>query len=355
VSNKIIVDSINGNLIRGGSIARCRTEGDADVVQYGDAIRITDPDLQFVYINGHVMADPDIAFDGLNSTARFNVGTADAMLSGRLQAIGFTEQATPANSHQIAPTMRFSSIVQHILESHTNLIYNATTMPDGPIIDADYDTGNDVAINRYNVYETNNLWSTLVNSLSGGETGGIQFYRPYFTRDNAFRYKATPHHRAASITSKGTFTKSTILGRVRVTQNSRKFGQAQVSGVSNGDVIFDAVDPASPLDGAIWEIFQGVYTDSQARSDGQAEGLYKWLSRLYTVEIEVRPELLLHEGLDIGDKVVIDYDGPAEDIITGHGMHIDFNNHEFIIYGYDVQFEPEFNSGRAFLTLESVE
>lgn len=353
MDNKIITRSITGNLKQGGSLARCETNGDTDIVKRGEAIRLTDPSGEFTYLVGHVIDEPSIDFDGLNSVARFTVGTANYAATGRLQAIGFTEQASPTNSHQISPTMRFSSMVQHILEDHSNLIYNATSMPDGPITDTDYDTGNDVAINRYNIRQSNNFWSTLVNSLSGGEQGGIQFYRPYLTKLNAFRYKPAPHYR--TITSKGTFTKNSILGTVKITQHTRKTAQVNIAGIANGDVLYSAKYPASPLDGEIFELTQGVYTDSQSRTDDHAEGLYKWLSRLYTVRIEIRPDLFLQESLDIADKVIINYDGPAEDATNGNGVRINLDNHEFIIYGYEFNNDPANQSAKVFLDLESVE
>lgn len=354
MTDNIITESITGNLKQGGTLARCYVEGDSDAVQRGDSVRLSDPSGQYVYLIGNVLDDPSIQLTGLNSRAVFTVGTANYLSSGRLQAIGFTEQASPVNSHQITPTMRFSSMVQHILEAHSNLIYNATSMPDGVVVDTDYDTGNDVAIARYNVRESNDFWGTIVNNLSGGEQGGIQFYRPYFTKLNGFRYKAAPHFRASSITSKGILTKDHILNTMQITQNSRRIAQAQIATIF-GNTLYAASYPANPLDGEIFEITRGVYADSQARTDGFAEGLYKWLSRRYTVRVEVRPDLLLHERLDIADKVQIDYDGPAEDTITGQGFHINFDNHNFIVYGYDVQNDPINQTAKAFLDLESVE
>ncbi len=353
-SDKIIVQSINGNLKRGGSIATCYTLGDTDIVQYGDTVRLITPSGENVYLIGNVINDPSITYDGLTSRATFQVSTANGLMDGRLQAIGFTEQASPTNSHQITPTMTFGDLVDHILRDHSNLIYNATTMPDGVITDVDIDF-NDVAVDRYNVRQSNDFWSTLVANLSGGEQGGIQFYRPYFTKLNGFKYKAAPHFRASAITSKGLLTKSSILGKVQLTQNTRKVAQVQLAALANGNVQYSANYPASPLDGEIFEILQGVYTDSQSRTDGFAEGLYKWLSRLYTARIQVHPEIILREGVDIGDKVEITYDGPTENATYGNGVHVNLNAHNFIVYGYSVENDHLSQSSRAYLELESVE
>jgi hypothetical protein len=365
-SNLITVNSITGDLRQGGSIVSATLDGDTDLVEYGQNIRLPGKsfsdfdDMNFrEFFNGHVLGDPSYDFDALTSQAKIRIGTANyLMMGGRLQYIGFTEQTSPANDHQIAPTMRISSCFNHVVERHCNFIFNATTMPDGIITETDIDTA-DTAIGRINV-KNKDFWGALQGQLGGGEEGGVQFYRPWFNRRNKLFYQSVL---GQSATSKGTLTKEHLRGRVRVSVRNAtaadQVGQVQIVAVQSANTILEAKFPALlPGDGKIVVKDNGIWADTQARADVLAEALYDWLTRPYTLTVQVDAGLILFGddglGLDLGDKIAITYDGPAEDTATGAGVHLEITDQEFWVYGYNVNFDTENRTARpATLELEA--
>lgn len=367
--NQIVVNSIVGDLRQGGTLVTATIEGDTDLVQFGDNIRLGGKsfagfdDLTYRDIfNGHVLNTPDYSFDSFTSTTQVQIGTANYLLrGGHLQDIGFTEQGSPANDHQIAPTMRISSCYDHIMERHCNFVFDATEAPDGIILERDLDTS-DTAVARLNVHKSNNFWTALVNQLGGGEEGGVQFYRPRYTRLNKEIYQPAPHFMSTSPTSKGTLTKDHLRGRVRVqVRNSKpeeRTGQVQIVAVATSNTIYEAKYPAlQPADGKIVVKGSGIWADSQARADTLAQNLYEWLTRPYTLHVEVDPGLILFgddgTGLDVGDKVTVTYNGPSENTATGAGVHLNLSAQDFFVYGYRVTFDPLRKTGTGQLTLEA--
>jgi len=365
LSNRIIVNSLTGDLRQGGSVVNATIDGDTDHVEYGQNVRLAGKSLSDFddmdyreFFNGHVLGDPSYSFDAFTSQASIRIGTANYLMAGgELQYIGFTEQASPANAHQIAPTMRISSAFSHIINAHCNFIFNATTMPDGIITETDIDTS-DTAVGRINV-KNKNFWGALSNQLGGGEEGGVQFYRPWFNRRNKLFYQSVLGQTA---TSRGTLTKEHLRGRVRVTvRNARvedQVGQVQIVAVKSSNTIFEAKFPALlPGDGKIVVKDSGIWADTQARADVLAQSLYEWLTRPFTLIVEVDPGLILFGddglGVDIGQKITVTYDGPAEDIVTGAGVDLNLSAQDFWVYKYNVSFNTETQTATGTLELEA--
>jgi hypothetical protein len=366
--NSLVVKSIRGDLRQGGSLVTGTIDGDTDLLASGDNVRLTgkafadtDDPVFREYFNGHVLEDPDYNFDAFTSQASVRIGTANYLMVERLQAIGFTEQASPANDHQIAPTMRISSCFTHAVQRHCNFIFNATTMPDGIVTETDIDTA-DTALSRFNARGGGNMWSALINQYSGGEEGGIQFYRPYFNRLNKLFYQPAVPFQASPPASKGTLTKEHLRGRVRVIIRNAKqadlTGQVQITAITATNGSLTSKYPTlQPTDGRILLKNTGIYADVQADVDTMAENLYNWLNRPYTLSVEVDPGLILFGddglGLDLGDKVTVTYDGPAEDAITGAGVSLDLSAQDFWVYKYGVTFDSEGMTAKGTLELEA--
>jgi hypothetical protein len=367
--NEFVVKQISGDLRQGGSLVTGTVDGDTDLLQFGDNVRLIgkalsnfdDPEYRQI-ITGHVLETPDFSYDALASQASLRVGTANYLMQGgTLQDIAFTEQAVPANEHQIAPTMRISSLFSHIIDSHCNFLFNATSAPDGIIFSTDYDTS-DTAVSRMNVRKNNNFWNALVNQLGGGEEGGVQFYRPYFRRDNELVYQPAPLFQSSPPSSKGTLTKEHLRGKVRVNirnaKASERTGQVQIVAAAGDNSFFESAYPTlQPGDGKIITKDSGIWSDSQARTDVLAQNLYDWLTRPYTLNVEVDPGLILFgddgQGLDIGDKIAVTYDGPAEDAITGAGVHLDLDAAVFWVYKYSITYDASTKSAKGSLELEA--
>ena len=366
--NSLVVKSIRGDLRQGGSLVTGSIDGDTDLLASGDNVRLTgkalagfDDPIFREYFNGHVLEDPDYSFGPFRSQASVQIGTANYLMTERLQAIGFTEQASPANDHQIAPTMRISSCFTHIVQRHCTFIFNATTMPDGIVTETDIDTA-DTALALFNVRGGDNFWQVLVNQVSGGEEGGIQFYRPYFNRLNKLFSQPAVAFQASPPSSKGTLTKEHLRGRVRVIVRNAKLadltGQVQLTAVQSSNSVLTSKYPATqPTRGRILVKNSGIFADAQADVDTMAENLYNWLNRPYTLMVEVDPGLILFgddgQGLDLGDKVTVTYDGPAEDAITGAGVSLDLSAQDFWVYKYGVTFDSEGRAAKGSLELEA--
>lgn len=364
-NTRLVLQSLNGNIRQGGSIAQFRLNGDTDAIQYGDNIRLMgksnsdfDDPVYREFFNGHALETPSYQFDPFTSGLTFRAGTANYLMRGRIQDVAFTEQSVPANDHQIAPTMRLSSCFSHLMSRHCNFIYNATESPEGIIFSTDYDTA-DTALTRFNFNESNNMWSALVQQLGGGDDSGVQFFWPYFRRTNEIVYQGAPH--TLGLTSKGTLTKEHLRGQVRVAVRNAKaediVGQVQLIAFGGDNASYESVYPTTPGDGRIVEIKNNLWADSQARLDVMAQNVYEWLTRPYTLTVQVDPALILFgddgEGLDLGDKLAITYDGPSEDTATGAGVHLNLSAAGFYVYQYSVSFNPDTYQGTGTLTLEA--
>jgi hypothetical protein len=365
--DNLVIRSIAGDLRQGGTLVTGQVNGDTDLLQYGDNVRLLGrsladfDDMEYRQIfNGHVLETPDYTFDALTSQAAIRLGTANYLMRGQIQDVAFTEQASPANDHQIAPTMRLSDCFDHLVSAHCNFVYNATSTPEGIIFSTDYDTS-DTALSRFNFHKNNTMWPALAQQLGGGDEGGVQFFWPYLRRDNELVYQAAPHFRSPAPDSKGTLTKEHLRGRVRVqVRNARaedKIGQVQLIAVGGDNTYYESSYPTDPADGKIYEKKSGIWADSQARTDTLAQNLYEWLTRPYTLTVQVDPGLILFgddgAGLDLGDKLDITYDGPAEDAITGAGVHLDLSAEAFFVYKYSVTYDARGKTARGTLELEA--
>ena len=367
--NNFVVKRISGDLRQGGSLVTGTVDGDTDLLEFGDNVRLTGKslvdfdDLEYRQIfTGHVLETPDFSFDPFSSQTSLRLGTANELMrGGTIQDIAFTEQVSPSNDHQIAPTMRISALFTHVVEHHCNFIFHATRAPDGIIFSTDIDTA-DTAISRLNVHKDNNFWNALVNKLGGGEDGGVQFYRPYFRRSNELVYQPAPMFQSSPPTAKGTLTKEHLRGRVRVNIRNAKpqerTGQVNIVAVGGDNVFYEAKFPATtPTEGKIVVKDRGIWADSQARANILAQNVYDWLTRPYTLNVEVDPGLILFgddgQGLDIGDKIAVTYNGPAEDSATGAGVHLNLSAQVFWVYKYDVTYDADAKSTKGTLELEA--
>ena len=368
-TNKIIVNGIEGDLRQGGWKVSGRIDGDTDLTSAGQNLRLMgksnagrdDTEYREIF-NGHMLHVADFGYDTFGSETAFVAGTANYLMQGvSVQDIAFTEQGSPANDHQIAATMRLSSIFNHITQRHCNFIFNATETPDGIIFNTDINTS-DTAITRFNFRENPNLWNALVQQLGGGEEGGVQFFRPFCKRTNELVYQGASLFRSPALTSKGTLTKEHLRGKVRVkvrnSKPSERVGQVQIVANASANLKYEAKFPATqPADGRIIVKNNGIWADSQARADTLAQSLYEWLTRPYTLTVDVDPGLVLFgddgEGLDLGDALAVTYDGPTEDTATGAGVHLNLSAVKFYVYKVTIRYDADGRIGKCTMGLEA--
>lgn len=364
--------SLSGDLRRGGWQLSCQISGDTDAVAAGRNIRAKGKSLSdFIdltaraWFNGHVVAPPDFSFDRFSSQGNFQVATADAFLSGMdIQDISFAVVASPSNPHE-ATSWGFDQIVNHILRQHSNIVYDADGSdgsPDGIVTTLDLDTSSttfSTVKDSYIVGHSENMWSTLQN-IGGGEEGGGIFHRCWFDRRNVFHFQPAPPFISPTPTSRGTLTKEHIRGTVQVrfnnSQPGQKIGQVKLVSGINPETIFRSKYPASPGNGKILKKQSGIWAEDQTQANLWARRLYAWLTRSYMLQMEVDAGLVLFgdngRGLDLGDKVLCTYNGPAEDTATGNGVHLNLSSQSLFIYGINISFDPARKSATAYLSLE---
>lgn len=369
---EITITGIDGDLRRGGWIYSASVAGDTDAVQAGEFVQVrgralagwVDTAARFA-CEGYVMGTPNFSFDRYSSQASFQFGTADNLLKGSLQAIGPTVVSSPANSHQFT-SFRFANVVDHILRAHSNFVYNATPgssgSPEGIIRTLDLDSSSvlfNVTGDRFIVNKSENMWSTL-QQIGGGEEGGGEFNRCWFDRRGVFYYQPAPPFISPTPTAKGTLTKDHLRGPVQVQyvagQFDQKTGQVQmVSGLRPG-TIYNSKYPASPGAGKILQKNSGVWAQSQTQANTLATRLWRWLNRPYTLTVQVDAGLVLFgddgRGLDLADRVLLTYDGPAEDSATGAGVHLNLSSQGFYVYAIRASLDPAGRTATASLTLE---
>lgn len=367
--NDLQITSANGDLSRGGWIISGQTDGDTDSVSANLNLRLTgksladyiDSDWREAF-NVHVIAPPDFTFDRYSSRAAWQAGTVDNFLKVKLQDISFASVASPSNSHE-ATAWNFGLVVTHILQHHCNAIYDPTGVagsPSGRVTVTDIDITNSTGFELFIVRGSNNLWGSL-QQIGGGESGG-EFYNIWCDRLGVIHYQPHPAFFSPKPGAKGTLTRAHLRGQVRVTYNNSKPGektsQVQLACFAYRTTTYNSKYPASASgEGEVFELKQGVWAPTQGRANLLAERLYKWRARPYRVQVDVDPGLVLYgddgRGLDLADRLLVDYSGPAEDALTGAGVHVDFDNASFFIHTIDIRFNQERRQAVATLTLES--
>lgn len=371
--NDLIPLSLSGDLRQGGWRLSGEMRGNTDALTEGRNIRAAGLSLAgFVdatsreYFNGHITGNPDFSFGRYESSGTFQAATADAFLAGLdLQDVSFAVVSSPANVHE-RTSWRFSTIIEHILTQHCNIVYDADSSdgaPDGIVTTLDLDTTNSTLFNVngdfFIVNHTSNMWQALQN-IGGGEEGGGEFYRIWCTRRNVIRYQPAPPFISPTPTAKGNLNKSNLRGTVQVRYNNsqpgQKIGQVQIVAGIRPSGIWSAKYPSNPTTGRILQKKSGIWAQSQSRANNIAQRLYKWLTRPYTLTVEVDAGLALFgddgRGLDLGDRVTVTYNGPAEDSTSGAGVHLNLSGQSFYVYGVQVQFDPLRRHATAYLTLE---
>ena len=359
----LIPTRLSGDLRRGGWLLDGYVDGDIDLVSRGRNWRGEGKGLAGYidsawrgWFDGHILADSDFTFGRYGSRATVQAGTADAFLRGEsIQDISFAVAASPANSHE-ATSWKFANVVEHILQYHCNYIYDATGAagsPDGWITEMAIDTTDSTAFEVFIVNQSDNMWRVL-QQIGGGDEGGGDFHWPWFDRNNKFWYQLAPPFRG--LTSRGTIDKSHLRGQVQVKRNNsqpgQRVGQVQLTAVKNPTTVYTAKYPASVSSGRIVKMDSGVWASSQTIANTRAQQLYEWLTRPYTVVIQVDPGLVLFETLDLSQKITLSYAGSVEDATTGHGMTLDLSG-DYFIYKMDVSFNPADRTATATIEMEA--
>ena len=130
--------SVQGSISQGGWTASIVSNDPDSITQYLIiSVYITeywgDPlvaDNQLLLLKGQIVPQT-LAINWEKSRASAVIATAhDALNLCEIQAVGYAEKPVPANEHQMT-TLTLGRIVEHMLDRHTNLVYDASDNPDG--------------------------------------------------------------------------------------------------------------------------------------------------------------------------------------------------------------------------------
>ena len=193
---------------------------------------------------GHLLPEPwQKTFQ--TSITPFNAFTAqEFMKRGELQGIFFTDQASPANEHQIID-MTLADIVSHIVGQtgeygHCNLVKGV--WPEG-IITTDIDTANSTAIDSYEVKQ-GNFWNRLQ------EIADIDFYYMWLDKGNVFHFE--PHPMFAPVLPTPVFDLDSALLSEPLeieNRNTESIGQVRLSGTTPAGLQIFGKYPTDPTAG----------------------------------------------------------------------------------------------------------
>ena len=329
------IRSVTGDANKGGWEAQLATFQDTDAIVKWQTVALPfkfysptgwDEEERMGLV-GHALP-LDFNFSLPFSTARFSIATSNRFLeTATLQGIGFCNAATApctpgvdCNDHQIA-NMRIGHLIEHIIEQHCNI--STTTNPEGWVDTSDIDTTNSTRVNRYNVHQTNNMWSALQNIARN------EFYYIYFSRDNAVHYVPHPMFDAVPPVPVMEFTDAFCAGRPTVKLRAqKKVSQVILKATDEDGTVWTSMYPASPADeGRPKELTRirvggGV---AQARLDALAPRVYDWETRDYTVTWPAPGWCGFF--FELMDRVEVTYTGTA-----ANGVHIDWTHKKFWIH-----------------------
>jgi len=366
ITEYLKINRINGNVDRGGWQCQGTALRDTDLLEVNQKIDVSwrpalggPPSLPRSAFSGYVTPNRH-QLDRIGSTTEITAETSDGYLRrGWVQGIGFAEIDARTHYHQFSDTnaecpaqemgysMTMGKLVKHILGyyddcadigpewvAHTNLVYHPTYNPQGWISLDDVEISEwspanpdgSMAITRYNVRETDNLWSRLT------EIARNEFFVIYFDKLDTLHYHKHPMYLAGALpTPVMTFDEDFGLAPLIVTPRDRQqVRQVILHAVDDEGSVLHSEYPASPtyVYGKTEEVSR-VRCNSQATLDDWVERLYLWLNRDYTVEWTA-PGLcgLLFE---LYDRVQVTYAGTA-----ANGVDIDWTEKKFWIHEIDV-------------------
>lgn len=368
ISDTINISSIEGSVESGGWECRFTSLRDTDIVEpyqyvqlywqglFGDAA----PSYGMLGFQGHVLP-LQFSFDLTGSLATFVASTTHAILkNGWLQGISFWDFDVDPRDHYhqfdsvtgaVPERMTMGRIVRHLLGyydqlgvppatnpdwvAHTNLVYHASQNPHGWIsldgvttdpFDAAANPEGSMRVDRYNVRETNNLWSTIRQIAQN------EFFVAFFDKENNFYYMRHPMYASSLPSVVMEFTDEFCVGRpvVHVRQNTSisEVGacrQVVLHAVQDDGSTIHSEYPTSPtyVYGKTIET-SFLRCNDQDTLDEWARTHYLYENRDYTVRW--RAPGLCGLLFDLLDRVSITYAGT-----TANGVHINWSEKKFWI------------------------
>lgn len=386
VSDDLRITNINGSLQRGGWECRITSlsprdapDGDYEDITYGETASTdifqpwqmmcikwrggfgTCPGTQRLAFKGWTIPSR-FQFDKASSRSEFVAQTSDgALRKGWVQGISFVDVGAAARTSyhdfsNASVNMRLSLLVRHIMGyydnygdlaaawiAHTNMVYDAANNPHGwvALTAANMDYASSVRVDRYNVRETDNLWTRL------REMARNEFYEILFDKADNMHYQPHPMFGAVLPAPVMVFDEDFCVVPPTVeVRDVDVVRQVKLHAVEDDGSTLHASYPALPTFtyGNVLDISR-IRCNVQATLDLWAERKYHFENREHTVRWTA-PGLcgLLFEILD---RVSITYTGTS-----ANGVHLDWMEKKFWIHEIDVTPDDRFGGTSTFLLEE---
>lgn len=322
-TTSLIVKTIDADASRGGWQATCVNYNAQADIEYGRHVEIfnrsegggTWEDDFRLALDGSMMPQ-SMQFSRSKSSVQLVVSTADAFLENAgLQGIYFSEQAAPANPHQMTD-LRLGRIVKHILEEHTNV---TTATPGGWVDTSRIEIVQSTSVNVYTVKGSNSIWATIADIASN------EFYVRYFTKYDQMVYEQHPQFKALLPDVTFTATESNMLTAPEIVfRDWVKTDQVQLYALTDSGNILTKDYPANIGTDGRRQKFANLRCNTQARLDLLAERAYKFLNRQYDVRIRLAGPWGVY--LELYDRIAVTYSGTAQ-----NGVSISWSEKKFWI------------------------
>ena len=324
-STSFILESIEGDGDRGGWQASGYFANDQAAVEFGRRV-----DVFWVHEGDGIWGDTTLAMSGSmlpqsvtwdirQSRTPVTITTSNFFLdNAALRGIYFRQKTPIANPHENAD-LRLGSVVQHIVEQHSNISstafvqnengsYSATPTggwSDTSNIDTIYSTKLSVFTRR----QSNSLWQAVK------DIGKNEFYVSYFGKDDAYNYEPHPVFKTTLDPITLDITADMIVGQPDVKfRDQVDMDQVSLSALTDLGKILIAQYPAAIGAQGRSMVITNLRCNDQNRLNNLAQRVYSFESRLYDLNLQLPGAAGLY--LELYDRVSFTYSGTTRNGVT---------------------------------------
>jgi hypothetical protein len=341
------IQQLNGDIDRGGWQIRGTIFNDGDAIGENEKVQVfvrlkADGAWDFNFYRrfvGYALPQNIRRYHDRSETT-FIANTSDAYLKrGRVQGIYFTEQAAPANEHQMT-NLTSGKIVDHIIDDHTNM-GPSTPAPNGWLDISDIDQTNSADLTVLALHE-GIIWERI-RQLAENE-----FYICYCDKEDHFHYIPHPAFDAVlpavtMVWDDDFFTEPLEI----IPRTDARVNQVILKALTDSGTILTSSYPTNPAVtepeayGEKLELTR-LRCNTQAQLDLWAKRRYQWENRDYTVRVNRAG--LAGVMFELMDRIPITYSS-TEDGIS-------WSQKDFFIHKIAVNYNQKERIGNSTFVLE---
>lgn len=320
--------SAQGDIDRGGWTASLVISDPAEVRDYlsvaiyvqecwGESL-VSDPN--FLIMAGRVVPQALTVDWEKERLGAIVVTSHDLLNLCEIQPVGYAQHPTPTHAHQLT-TLSIPHIVKHMLEGHTNFVYNASSNPDGWVTLNGIDlTAGDSTFTRFSV-RRGYIWP-IIQKLASDEAKVA-----YFDRSDDLYYDYHPMFKSP-LPSKVVTLDASMWISITPVPRQGKTAQIRARGEQDDGTIVEAVyPPVAKGYGRVTPV--NVRCNDPATLAAIAEYEYRWQTRPYDLVVKMKAC-----RLGLGDRVGITFSG-----IAHTGEKIDWHDEDFYVQSVSYAFD----------------